>query len=245
MNKIIKSLLLLSLTFLFVGSIKAEECSITNNEGVEIPCDFYEALREYYSDNFLSFMTQNEYDQIKNNDIDDIEVITYNEENPFISGRENGRGTYFETAYKQLRITRNGNFINANLLWVQNPVTRSYDVFGIRFYGPTIIGTPLFREYYTLNGSTHSSSNYSRKDFTNGFGISVKLPNYSELESDITFTYSGSGVIYASYQHAITNVSLTQSKKYTLSSSGYGSVLLFNTDIQPKYDNMTGVSIQG
>ena len=148
MNKIIKSLLLLSFTFLFVGSIKAEECSITNNEGVEIPCDFYEALREYYSDNFLSFMTQNEYDQIKNNDIDDIEVITYNEENPFISGRENGRGTYFETAYKQLRITRNGNFINANLLWVQNPVTRSYDVFGIRFYGPTIIGTPLFREYY-------------------------------------------------------------------------------------------------
>ena len=238
MKKIIQLFFTLLLVFIFTSFTEAEECQITNNEGVEIPCELYSELSNYYSENFLSFMTSEEYNQIKDNDPAEIEVETYVEGN-------NLRGTYYETSYKQLRITRNGNFINANLLWVQNPVTRSYDVFGIRFHGPSIVGTPLFREYYTVNGATHSSSNYSRKDFTNGFGVSVKLPSYSNLESDITFTYSGSGTIYASYQHAITNVTLTQSKKYTLSASGYGNVLLFNSNIEPKYDNMTGVSIQG
>ena len=238
MKKISKIFFALLLAVVFINITKAEECLITNKANVEIPCDFYNSLKEYYSDNFLSFMTSDEYNQIKDNDLAEIETEVYTEGVSL-------RGTYFETAYKQLRITRNGNFIDANLVWVQNPVTRSYDVFGIRFYGPSIVGTPLFREYYSVNGVTYSSSNYSRKDFTNGFGISVKLPSYNHLESDITFTYTGSGNIYASYQHAITNVTLTQSKKYTLSSSGYGNVLLFDTNIQPKYDNMTGVSIQG
>ncbi len=244
MNKASKLLFIIVLFLLFISFSKAEECIITNNANVDIPCDLYNSLSNYYSDNFLKYMTSEEYNQIKDNDINEIETYTITEQNPFIDNNNN-RGTYFETSYKELRITRNGNFINANLLWVQNPSTRSYDVFGIRFYGPSIVGTPLFREYYSVNGVTYSSSNYSRKDFSNGFGISVKLPSYNHLESDITFTYSGSGTIFASYQHAITNVTLTQSKKYTLSASGYGNVLLFDTNIQPKYDNMTGVSIQG
>jgi hypothetical protein len=238
MKNVSKIFFLILLPFITINVTKAEECFVTNKENVQIPCDFYEGLRAYYSDNFLSYMTSAEYNQIKDNDLDDIETEVYTE-------GSNNRGTYIETSYKQLRITRNGNFINANLLWVQNPTIRSYDVFCIRFNGPTIIGTPLFREYYSFNGETHSSSNYSRKDFTNGFGVSVKLPIYNHLESDITFTYSGSGTIFASYQHATTNVSLTQSKKYTLSPNGYGSVLLFNSSIEPKYDNMPGVSIQG
>ena len=61
----------------------------------------------------------------------------------------------------------------------------------------------------------------------------------------MTFTYSGSGTIYASYQHAKTNVTLATSKKYTIAQGGYGNVLLFDNNVQIKYDNMTGVSIQG
>jgi len=240
-----KLLLTVSLVLLF-GYVKAEECLIVNNENVEIPCNLYEQLNNYYSTNFLSFMTSYEYDQIKNSDLSQIETITLTDTNPLLDGNVyNPNGTYFQTSYKELRITRNGDFINANLRWIQNPQVRSYDVFGIRFLGPHIVGTPLFREYYTIGNTTYSSSSYSRKDATNGFGISVKLPVYNELESDLTFTYSGSGTIYASYQHAKTNVTLATSKKYTIAQGGYGNVLLFDNNVQIKYDNMTGVSIQG
>lgn len=246
MKNINKVLFTFILLIIGLSITNAEECIIVNNENVEIPCDLYEDLNRYYSDNFLAFMTSYEYDQIKDSDLSQIETITISGENPLMQGNiANPNGTYFETSYKQLRITRNGNFINANLLWVQNPATRSYDVFGIRFLGPHIVGTPLFREYYTINNTTYSSSSYSRKDFSNGFGISVQLPSYNNLESDMTFTYSGSGTIYASYQHAKNTVTLAQSKKYTISANGYGNVLLFDSSIRIKYDNMTGVSIQG
>ncbi len=235
-----KRLLFLMVAFAFIiSNVRAEECTITNHENVEIPCDLYSELGNYYSENFLNFMTSEEYNIISNSNLEDIEVVTL-EDNPL-----NNRGSYYQTSFKELRITRNGNFIVANLNRIIDPAARSYDVFGIRFLGPQIVGTPLFREYYTINGVTYSSSSYSRKDFSNGFGISVKLPVYQDLESDITFTYTGSGTIYASYQHATSNVTLAQSKKYTLSAAGYGNVLLFNSSVASKYDGMGGVSIQG
>ena len=101
MKNVSKIIILILLSFITINVTKAEECYVTNKENVQIPCNFYEGLRAYYSDNFLSYMTSAEYNQIKDNDLDDIETEVYTEGST--------RGTYIETSYKQLRITRNGN----------------------------------------------------------------------------------------------------------------------------------------
>ncbi len=57
------------------------------------------------------------------------------------------------------------------------------------------------------------------------------------------YTVSKAGSVYASYQHAISNISLTNSKKYTISRQGYGGVLLFDSSVNSYYDGMSGVNI--
>ena len=49
--------------------------------------------------------------------------------------------------------------------------------------------------------------------------------------------------VYASYQHAATNVTLAQSKAYNISHNGYGEVINFATAVENYYDGMQGVSI--
>ena len=90
----------------------------------------------------------------------------------------------------------------------------------------------------------HVSTTASKKSFTNGFGYSFKLQsNATGLESHITFSVLGTGTIYSSYQHAIHSVTLTNSKKYTLSNAGYGNTTLFDDSVKYDYDNMTGVDL--
>ena len=52
------------------------------------------------------------------------------------------------------------------------------------------------------------------------------------------------GTVYASYQHAVTNnITLAESQKYTLSSSGLGNVINFTSSTtRKKYDGMAGPS---
>ena len=63
------------------------------------------------------------------------------------------------------------------------------------------------------------------------------------LEISLTFMVSGSGTVYGSYQHASTATTLAESKKYTISSSGYGRVINFDASVRNKYAAMTGVDL--
>ena len=74
-------------------------------------------------------------------------------------------------------------------------------------------------------------------------GVSFKLSTYSNLESSITFYINGTGLLYSSYQHATSSVTLNQSKNYTISSLGYGNTTLFANSVAGKYDGMAGVYI--
>ena len=229
-----KKILFILFLFIFIGTVNAKTCIYENKVGVEMDCNLYNSLKEYYTENFLDYMPQNEYNQIKNNNPEDIEVETIT---PI-------RGSYYGTTYKEIRIVRNGSFITVSLVWLNNPVTRSYEVFAIRLTsGVSINGSVNFRQYSDNNGNGIVSTNCSKKTFSNGVGVSFKLSVYNNLESYITFNYTGSGTIYSSYQHAITGVTLTQSKKYTLSSSGYGGTTLFDNSVSGYYDGMSGVNL--
>ncbi len=233
-----KTKLLVIVVLLFTFSfVNAEECLHINNNGVEMDCQIYEELQNYYSINLLDNFYQSEYDAIKNNNLEDITIESYTE--PIIL-----RGSYFSTNYKTIEIVRNGSFITVSLTWIQDPATRSHDVFAVRLVGPSVYDQPVFRQMYLVNNVITVSTTASKKTFSNGFGYSFKLPaNYTGLESYITFTVTGSGTIYSSYQHAKHSVSLANSKKYTLSYSGYGHTTLFEDSVKYNYDNMSGVDL--
>ena len=232
-----KKKIFIFLILLFVCTIaKAESCYYENHEHVEIECSLYNELLNYYPENFLNYMTQDEFDQFKNNDPSEIEVTTLND--GLLS-----RGAYYGTTYKEIRLIKSGNFITAILAWKLNPKVRSYDVFAVRTSGTSINGTVSFKQLYDVGGSTYYSTSCSKKNFSNGIGVSFQLSVYSNIQVILTFSVTGSGTVYSSYQHATETVTLAQSKLYTLSSLGYGGTTLFDSSVSSKYDGMNGVNI--
>ena len=57
----------------------------------------------------------------------------------------------------------------------------------------------------------------------------------------ISFQTKASGTVYASYQHAVKNISLNSSTNYVFSANGLGNVFLFNDN--SLFDKMQGVSL--
>lgn len=105
--------------------------------------------------------------------------------------------------------------------------------------------------YIYTNGSVgyvnYSNNGTNMVKADNGFGISMNLVDAAKtyectIEATVTATTEWA-TVYGSYQHAATNVTLAQSKSYTISHNGYGKVINFATAVQNDYDGMQGVSI--
>ncbi len=168
------------------------------------------------------------------------------------------RASYHTTSYKNIAITTsktgtNSYFIYVTNNWLITPRVKSYDVIAMRVDDATISsGTQRGMQAYTTNGIT-DVVNYSYQGTnmvlsSNGFGISMNLVDAAsgftcEIEAIVTAT-SQWATVYGSYQHAMTAVTLAQSKSYTISHNGYGKVINFATAVQNDYDNMRGVSIE-
>ena len=124
--------------------------------------------------------------------------------------------------------------------WKTSPKVRSYDVIGAYLDGISLKVAP---QTYVENSSACSTSS-EIVESSNGFGVSIKLiSNGSNMVVTQYYTVSKGGSVYASYQHATSNITLANSKKYTISRSGYGGVFLFNSSVSSYYDGMGGVSI--
>ena len=113
--------------------------------------------------------------------------------------------------------------------WSLIPTINSYDVIGFRLSNASID---------TINKATITGTNYSvtyqpssARQFSNGFGYSVKLGNAMGMKITTSMYTTTSG-----YQHANYNVSLATSQLYTISPAGYGNALF-------KYNNAVGVDI--
>ena len=168
------------------------------------------------------------------------------------------RASYHTTSYKNIAITTsktgtNSYFIYVTNDWLITPRVKSYDVIAMRVDDATISsGTQRGVQMYTTNG-INDVVNYSYQGTnmvlsSNGFGISMNLVDAAsgftcEIQAIVTAT-SQWATVYGSYQHAMTAVTLAQSKSYTISHNGYGKVINFATAVQNDYDNMRGVSIE-
>ena len=85
------------------------------------------------------------------------------------------------------------------------------------------------------------------KIFNNGLGISMNLvdggTNFN-LSMSVGYNITGSyPKIYGTYQHATEDISLANSQKYTLSSLGFGKVVLFDSSVRDIYDEFGGVDV--
>lgn len=167
-------------------------------------------------------------------------------------------GTLHTTSYKNIlistsKISTNTYFVYVTNEWLITPRVKSYDVIGMRVEDATITsGSQIGTQLYTVNGvSSGVDYSYNGTNMvlsSNGFGISMNLVDAAtgftcEIEAIVTAT-SQWAKAYGSYQHAMTAVTLSKSKSYTISHNGYGKVINFATAVQNDYDNMQGVSIE-
>ena len=167
------------------------------------------------------------------------------------------RGSVYTTSYKNIqisstKITGNRYFIQLVNSWLITPRVKSYDVIAMRFDDVSVItGTQEGTQSY-ISGANSSLVNYTYNGTnmvlsSNGFGISMNLvDSATKFECSIEATVNSTSqwaTVYGSYQHAMTAVTLAQSKSYTISHNGYGKVINFATAVQNDYDNMQGVSI--
>ena len=169
------------------------------------------------------------------------------------------RGVSYTTTYKNIQIasiplnSANSYSIDLTTLWLKSPYIKSYDVIAMRTDDATVIegsqeGT---QSYIYSNGNVgyvyYSNNGTNMVKASNGFGISMNLVDAANtyqctIEAIVTATTKWA-TVYGSYQHAATNVTLAQSKSYTISHNGYGEVINFATAVQNDYDGMQGVSI--
>lgn len=161
--------------------------------------------------------------------------------------------TIHTTEYKKIAILKQGEGnILLEVTWKKNPAVRSYDVIAIRGEGVSFNGASIKgKQFYTQNGTpqviNYTINSNNTKVFENGAGISMNLvdgaSNYT-LRLEIEYTKeNNNATIYGSYQHSQRNITLEQSQRYILSSSGFGNVLAFDSSVKSYFDGMGGVSI--
>lgn len=261
------SLVILLCIFVTPSIVNASEnVYYTNRNGVTMDEANYNNLVDKLSLEYVSFMTQNEYDSLKGHELPIIAEKSIISENIEIAGLPleivspysvSGSPNSVATTSKRLGITvfdwGNGQYyVKASNEWITMPKIRNYDVFAMRpDDGMTLVaGTPSGTQFYSTPSTSDSiiyqpnGANTVTK--SNGFGMSMNLVDNSDVEAfinTITARVSGSsGTVSASYQHCTSNsVTKAQSMDYYLSVNGKGGVIMFNNGIGSNYDGMVGV----
>lgn len=235
-----KSILIVIIMSMIIPITVGAKEKYTTQNGIIMERSLYNELCSIYSEGFIETLTLGEFNNMANNNLDDIKKETYDENIlPLIVPY----GTYYSTNSKSVSLIKNGNYVTLLGSWKVKPTVNSYDVIGIRLSGLKLNGAFTFKQTYVSDGSYKVIYNGNNKTFSNGFGSSALLQIGSNQEYSLTFMVSGSGTIYGTYQHAVSSITLNQSKDYIISSAGLGNVLDFSSSVKDKYDRMTGVDL--
>lgn len=238
-----KKILLIIITLLCFENVRVYALNntmeyYTNNNGVTFTQEEYDFLSDFYFLGYQNYMTQSDYNNFIESDIMNgtINSVLYDFSNPI------GRTTNsLETQMKLLKMSSSCSttcVIATTLIWKSNPSVRSYDHIGALLNNTSLIGGIDSKLYYGTNVIYPSYSSVS----TNGVDSIFKLPNTaSSIKVVNTFTIQRQGSVNVSYQHAKNSISLTNSKLFSYSSSGYGGVYNFDSSVRNYYDAMNGL----
>lgn len=211
-----------------------------NSNGVVMSEKEYNFFTKMYWDGYQEFVTLDEYTSLKENGFFNQEIESKEFSEPMMP-----LSTEYETRSKILQISKvcaSNCFVAITVSWKTIPKVKSYDVIGI------LLTDGAFRDFAPSTKLYAGSNTYSSSEIkysNNGFGVSIKLPSTNEsIKITQTFYAKGNGTIYASYQHATSNISLANSKSYNVNYSGYGRVFDFYGKAYGIYDGMGGVDIK-
>ena len=247
MKKVL-SLLVLTTAIIGIGKVNAEsnkDIYYTNSNGISLTEKEYNYAKTMFDEHFIEIMNQEDYDFIYRADVNNKDVEIIIQEPDYIQSRTS---SYVETQAKRLAISKSciNGVCSVNLTnnWKYEPRVKSYDVIGVMFSNTSQYGNG-YSTVFKVNGTNHLCTEYVKN--SDGLGCSYKLPSnatadiYTYMSLDVNDT---GGLVYGSYQHAGSSVTLSQSKNYSFSINGYGNVFLFNTaKAKDAYDGMGGVSM--
>lgn len=154
----------------------------------------------------------------------------------------------------KMKIASNGATVKKVELtceWIKTPKVKSYDIIAIRvnqnvkfsadenYYG---------KQYADNDVITYKGDSSNIKSSKTGLGISMNLVDNAskhklELYANVAAN-NQSMIIFGTYQHAISDVTLSKSQKYNFSSKGMGGVIDFTTtEVYEKYDQTPGLAV--
>lgn len=257
----------LALGLVFTTSVKG--ATLTDEEYARLRLVFSERrisiMNDEDANRYLSYDLENSrtvskyYEVTKTTNGTSSKEVTEQFAKSAVNSMKSSRASVHTTSYKNIQITAAGTgvvnryYIDLTNVWLINPYIKSYDVIAMRTDDATIVeGTQEGYQFYDKSDGTSTYVSYSNGGnnmvkASNGFGISMNLVDAgSNFDCEISATVFATtewATMYGSYQHAAANVTLAQSKSYTISHNGYGEVINFATGIEGTYDGMQGVSI--
>lgn len=243
MKKSMYLLVILLISIFFgISNVNAKEYYYVNDNGITFTKDQYDFISEMYYDGYQAYMTQDDMKYFDGIDMipGTVETKTY-EDYSYDGKIPLLRGTIHETASKILQISKVGTTVVITNAWKKSPNVRSYDLIGAYLNGPSMIGTATAKITYSGGVIRPSAS----KNPSNGYGAVLKLPTGgNSIVASVTFSVSGSGRIYGSYQHAASSISKNSASSFTIGNGGLGNVFKFSSlNIRNKYDGMAGVFV--
>lgn len=209
-----------------------------NKYGVVLNLNEVEYLDKMFYDTYKDNITFADYNLLFANGLPDVNQI---ESNVYVQYNKL-RDVSYSTANKKITLNKvpAGNIYNVSIIveWLNNPNVRSYDVIGARFTSSANARNIVTK----LESSSRSKRFTDLVNNTSGVGCSVLLNSSdSNIRISQSFSITNNTRVTASYQHARSEVSLSDSMNYGFSASGLGGVFAFNNGISSKYDGMLGV----
>lgn len=228
--------LLLGIVFATMD-VNAQEVYFVNESGVEFTKEEYDFFEEFYYEGYPKYMTQELKDSFK-----DIDFATATVSKTGYCQGEKTRGSSYQTQYRSIEIGRACGamcYLGTTVDWLVEPYTKSYDVIGYNLFGPTRVSS--VSTMVVGDGHTTGSEAIIYED--DGFGAVVKLPDAKKISLTQTFAYSGTGYVLASYNHALSPISLDDAKKFTIDIGGFSGVFDFYGPAVNVYDEYPAVDL--
>ncbi|MBQ3308068.1 MAG: hypothetical protein IJG68_07770 [Bacilli bacterium] len=244
-KKILWMIVLSVFCFLSSKNVYAEEY-YTNGYGVSFDRAQYDFFTEFFYDGYQAYMTQEMLDEYDGFDFENT-VIEKTGLCPNQTHINPGNQVspqdfpYLDTYAKEIKMAKACNSffcrVSCTVTWHGTPTVQSHDVIGAYLNGPTRFSTPATM-YTSSNGSGYETDIVYDTD---GYGAVVDIPNASDIIVSQSFSYTGTGLIFMSYQHAVSTVTLNEAKSFSIGLAGYGNVFIYPSNIGDSYDQMGGV----
>lgn len=135
--------------------------------------------------------------------------------------------------------------------WIKTPKVKSYDIIAIRVNQNVKFSADencYGKQYADNDVITYKGDSSNIKSSKTGLGISMNLVDNASKHKLELYANVGANnqsmIIFGTYQHAISDVTLSKSQKYNFSSKGMGGVIDFTTtEVYEKYDQTPGLAV--